>query len=114
MLSTLILGHLYVPSSAKSVLWVHLDDNVVTEITAGDVHVLASVVTTDDRRGSAAWAGHHECVIDAVSYQRSICGGAGNTGGRTSTCEGRSQLKCSEVKPNLTDERVAFAYSVSA
>mgnify|MGYP003340733285 FL=1 len=47
---------------------VHLDDDVVAELGAGDVHVLVGVIATDDGRGSAARGGHSEGVIDTVPW----------------------------------------------
>ena len=114
VLATLILSNFNVPPPNKCIFWIHLDDNVVTEVAAGDVHVLAGIVAADNWGSGAAGAGHHERVVDAVSYQRSIGGGAGNAGGGTTTSKRRCQLKSSEVKSNLTDERIAFADGVSA
>ena len=47
---------------------VHLDDNVVAELGAGDVHVLVGVVAADDGWGRAAGGGHGEGVINAVTW----------------------------------------------
>ena len=47
---------------------VHLDDDVVAELGAGDVHVLVGVVAADDGRGGAAGRGHGEGVINTVTW----------------------------------------------
>ena len=46
---------------------VHLDDDVVTELRAGDVHVLAGVVAADDGWGRAPGCGHSEGVVNTVT-----------------------------------------------
>ena len=63
---------------------VHLDDDVVTELRAGDVHVLPGVVAADDGRGGAPWGGDGHRVIDTVTHQGPI--GRGALGYRSMLC----------------------------
>ena len=60
--------------------------------------MLACVVSTDDRRSGAARGGHCHGIIDAVSYQRTIRGGAGHGCGGTSACERLSNVELIKVK----------------
>ena len=89
VLASLKLGHLDVPLPSVLVILdqihneyedtknerhyhVHLDDDVVAELGAGDVHVLVSVIATDDGRGRAAGGGHSEGVIDTVPWGQNV------------------------------------------
>ena len=54
---------------------VHLDDDVVTELRAGDVHVLPGVVATDDGRGGAPGGGHGEGVVYTVTWGHGVTQG---------------------------------------
>ena len=68
VLTGLKLGHLDVPHPGVLVIHVHLDDDVVAELGAGDVHVLVGVVAADDGRGGAAGRGDGEGVINTVTW----------------------------------------------
>jgi len=93
VLTSLKLGHLDVPLPSVLVIHVHLDDDVVAELGAGDVHVLVGVIATDDGRGSAARGGHSEGVIDTVPYEGPVCGGTRHGGAGAPAGEGWRQLK---------------------
>ena len=53
-------------------------DDVIAVLTCRDIHMLASVVATDDWRGNTAWGGDREAVIDAVTNKGTICSRAGD------------------------------------
>ena len=74
--------------------------------------MLASVIAADDRGRHTARCCHGEGVIDAVSYEGTIPGGAGHGGAGAATGEGGSNVKGGEVQSELTDQRVAAAYGV--
>ena len=60
--------------------------------------LLTCVVPTDDRGSGAARGGHCHGIIDAVSYQRTIRGGAGHGCGGASACERLSNVELIKVK----------------
>ena len=49
VLSVVILGHFYVPFPGGDLERLHVDDNLVAEVTGLHIHVLACVVPADDR-----------------------------------------------------------------
>ena len=60
----------------------------------------------------STWAGDGESVVETVSYERPVSGGAGHGGGGGAAGEGRGQLQGREVQPDLVDQRVALADGV--
>ena len=58
------------------------------------------------------WTGDGESVVETVSYQRPVSGGAGHGGGGGAAGEGRGQLQGREVQPDLVDQRVALTDGV--
>ena len=58
------------------------------------------------------WAGDGESVVQTVSYQRTVGGGAAHRAGGGAAGEGRGQLHGCEVQPDLVDQGVALADGV--
>ena len=55
-----------------------VEDDAIADLTGRDIHVLASVVATDDWRSNGAGGGDGEAVVDAVANKGAICSGAGH------------------------------------
>ena len=69
---------LYTPIPCMALAQCKVKDDAITVITCRDIHMLASVVATDDWRGNTAWGGDREAVIDAVTNKGTICSRAGD------------------------------------
>ena len=68
--------NLDIPASRDAHVQCKVEDDATADLTDWDIHVVTSVVATDDRRGNIARGGDCEAVIDAVTYEGTICGGA--------------------------------------
>ena len=54
------------------------------------------------------WTGDGERVVETVSYERTVRGGAGHRAAGGAAGEGRGQLQGSEVQPDLVDQGVTL------
>ena len=78
--AALILSHLDLPlPGGGGGPGVYVNVDLVALVGGGDVHVLTSVVTTNNRRSIATRTSHSKCVINAISDKRTISCGANHT-----------------------------------
>ena len=78
------------------------------------VHVLPGVVAADDGRGWTAGCGHSHRVVDAVSYQGAVSGGAGHRARAGPAGERLGDVELVEVKSEEDHVRVCSADFVNA
>ena len=78
------------------------------------VHVLPGVVAADDGRGRTAGCGHSHRVVDAVSYQGAVSGGAGHRAGAGPAGERLGDVELVEVKSEEDHVWVCSADLVNA
>ena len=76
--------------------------------------MLPGVVAADDGRGRTAGGGHGHRVVDAVSYQRTVSGGAGHGGRARPAGEGLGDVELVKIQSEEDHVLVCSADLVNA
>ena len=76
--------------------------------------MLPSVVAADDGRGGAARRGHRHGVVNAVSYERAVTGGAGHRGRARPAGERLGDVELVEIQSEENHVLVCSADLVNA
>ena len=76
--------------------------------------MLPGVVAADDGRGGAARGGHRHRVVNAVSYERAVTGGAGHGAGARPAGERLGDVELIKIQSEEDHVRVCSADLVNA